>query len=121
MQLIGENGLPRWHRWELVEGTLVESETKDGTVTLQVHGLSFLVMLPDPRRDRYRVTAILQHLQASPVDAHTGEFVGFDSMVGSNGTILDPVILGDYSESLSLGEIAQDKALDTGSIWSRRP
>ncbi len=104
--LVGRTGSPRWHRWLIGEATLVASETKDGTVDLKTHGLSFLELVPDPRQNRYRVTAYLRHLQANPLGAGVGVYVGLDAVSAPSGTTVYPVVLAEFSESYSLGEIS---------------
>jgi serine/threonine protein kinase len=115
VELIGKNGRPRWHRWAVGEASLTESETKDGTVALQARGLTFLELLPDPRRNHYRVTFILRHLHADPLDAFTGGYVGGAAAVPA-GNAVYPAVLAEFRESYSLNELQNPKLLAAHAV-----
>jgi len=56
--LIGETGLPTWHRWALGPASLTTSGVYlDGTAAFKPDDYSLLELVSDPMTDRYRLTA----------------------------------------------------------------
>jgi serine/threonine-protein kinase len=100
VEFIGDKGFPRWSRWAVGKGILVPADTGDGTVALQTRGLSLLELVPDPRRERYRVSVWLRHLQANPLGGDVGVYIGHDVA----GT-LHSVLWGQFSELLTIDEM----------------
>jgi serine/threonine protein kinase len=60
--LVGETGLPRWHRWALGPTALGESTAGDRSCYFESMQHSLLELLPDPGIDRYRLTADVRFL-----------------------------------------------------------
>ncbi|QJW96980.1 serine/threonine-protein kinase [Frigoriglobus tundricola] len=104
VNLLGADGRPRRPRWVIDEAQVTASETRDGTIALQTHGLAFLELLSDPRRDRYRVTAHLRHLHANPHGGCVGMYVGGTSVAAPDGGEIYPAVLAQFWESYSLEE-----------------
>lgn len=56
--MIGETGLPSWHRWALGPTSLTTSGVYlDGTASFKSDEYSLLELVSDPMTDRYRLTA----------------------------------------------------------------
>lgn len=56
--LIGETGLPLWHRWAMSAATLTTSAAiLDDTTSFKPDDFTLLELLSDPMTDRYRLTA----------------------------------------------------------------
>jgi len=56
--LIGETGLPAWHRWAIGPAPLTTTGTfLDGTASFNADTYSMLELVSDPMTDRYRLTA----------------------------------------------------------------
>jgi hypothetical protein len=65
--LVGETGLPQWHRWRLGAAPLVESNIEfDRTCSFQSAECSLLELVADPMTDRYRFTAELRQDSNKP-------------------------------------------------------
>jgi serine/threonine-protein kinase len=55
--LVGPTGAPSWSRWVDVEGNLTKSTEYSEVLRVESGAMALLELLPDPGRDRYRVTA----------------------------------------------------------------
>lgn len=73
--LVGERGLPAWHRWLTGDSILVEAED-DRACSFQTQTESALVLVRDPMGPRYRFTADIRHDGYGPDDSYVGLFVG---------------------------------------------
>ncbi len=67
--LIGETGLPRWHRWIGLKGMLDYSQLGDRTTGMQSQRYSGLMLVEDPMTDHYRIKADIQHFGGMRADA----------------------------------------------------
>lgn len=112
--LVGPTGKPQWHQWAVSEGTLAPSASRDGTYDLQSHGLTFLELLPDPRHDRYRLTAELRHVGGNRGGVcAVGLYVGFETVVSKTGNSVSPVLLAWYEDVFT--------ASDSKKLGKREP
>src|SRR5262249_7436328 len=105
--LVGETGLPRWHDWRLAAATLGASPTKDRACYFQTFEFSLLDIAPDPRIDRYRVTAEICHLIAEPrrqgeqrSPGRVGLYFGADSQPAADGRIVTTLFLVIFSDEV---------------------
>jgi serine/threonine-protein kinase len=64
--LVGETGLPRYHRAVLGPITLGESSLGDGACTFRTDVRDVLELLPDPGVNRYRVRLDIRHVAVNP-------------------------------------------------------
>lgn len=70
--LIGETGLPAWHRWALGPASLTTSGVYlDDTASFKPDDYSLLELVSDPMADRYRLTAEVR--DDTPTDANADE------------------------------------------------
>jgi len=75
--LIGETGPPRWLRWKDVKGAVRDSAE---VFSFQTIGACFVELLPDPRVERYELSAEIRH-DRNPQDkpSYVGVYVGFQA------------------------------------------
>ena len=76
LTLVGETGLPKYHRGWLEPTTVGLSPTGDGAASFRSFGTSLVELAPDLEVDRYTVRLELQHLRDGPGNVATGS-VGF--------------------------------------------
>ena len=84
--LVGEKGLPRYHRWELDEVALIQPPDAEGAPGFQTQTLSLLELAPDTGSTRYRVSAEIRHLGGREGDSAVGVYLGPSSAVAPDGT-----------------------------------
>jgi serine/threonine-protein kinase len=85
--LIGPSGPPAWHRWALGEVPLAESIAGDGACGFQTQTASLLELCPDPKTDRYQLSAEFRHLKEADREATgAGVYVGWSESPGPDGT-----------------------------------
>jgi len=73
--LVGETGYPKWFRWRAGKDSQRTHIEPDGTFSAEMirpHVTGVLELLPDPRTDRYKLTAQIRHDVGG-----SGGFVGF--------------------------------------------
>jgi len=76
--LIGESGWPKWFRWQAGKDSQRMHIEPDGTFSAEMverHSLGVLELLPDPRTDRYKVTAQIRH-DLGAYGGYVGLYVG---------------------------------------------
>jgi hypothetical protein len=76
VELIGNDGEPRWHRWRGMVSTLGLSQFGDKSPVFQTNKTTGLELVPDPMRDQYRLTAEIRHLALSNVFEKASEGAG---------------------------------------------
>jgi serine/threonine-protein kinase len=77
VKLVGESGLPRWHRWDGAAGTFTESNYNDGTCSFHAAASAFLVLLPtEDVPAAYLLRADVRHEVASDGASRAGLFFG---------------------------------------------
>ncbi len=59
--LIGPTGLPKWHDWAILPGSLFPSQRGDKTSGMQSQRYSGLILVEDPMTDHYRFRAQIRH------------------------------------------------------------
>src|SRR5205823_5144431 len=64
-ELIGDNGPPRWWRWQTGADGGQTSVGPDGTFSVHTWTLSLVELLRDPRCDRYHICAEVRHRRGS--------------------------------------------------------
>ncbi|QJW98021.1 Serine/threonine protein kinase PrkC, regulator of stationary phase [Frigoriglobus tundricola] len=110
VELIGDGGEPHWYRWRGMASTLGRSQFGGPSVVFQTTKTTGLELVPDPRRDRYRVTAELRHLTlSSEADEHrkevgvgrVGLFLAAQSDDCPDGTRFDRYLLLWYTDFLT--------------------
>jgi hypothetical protein len=70
--LIGEEGMPKWHRWATNEATQKYLLAQDGSFRLASEGFGLLELVRDPQHSRYRLSAWARHDE----NLHTSSAVG---------------------------------------------
>jgi serine/threonine-protein kinase len=76
--LVGDGGLPKWHRWCVDEAGLAQPDPGDKALAFHTLGLSLLELVPDPQCGHYRLTAEVRH-DDSPDIGEVGLFFGYQS------------------------------------------
>jgi serine/threonine-protein kinase len=77
-QLIGVTGGPRWLKSVVGSSQSGVEKDKDGAFSVQSFGASLLLLAPDPKMDRYRISAQIRH-DDSDVFGGVGLFVAYAS------------------------------------------
>lgn len=83
--LVGEKGMPRYHRWELDEVQLTLPSGADGAPGFQSLTLSMLELAPDTGSDRYRLSAEIKHVSGSDPVSCVGIYLGPTSAITPYG------------------------------------
>jgi predicted Ser/Thr protein kinase len=113
--LVGENGMPRWHRWRLGPTALAPSvRVADGTCSFQTAGVSLLELHPAPRIDRYRITAELRLdgttlvplAKGAPPVGRAGLYFGYQDLNAVAAEATDRFWVVDFAEQWHPGEAA---------------
>jgi hypothetical protein len=80
--LIGKDGSPKWFRWALGKATLGESYQHLRVCEVQTNQTSLLELLPDPGRDRYRISAEFSVGRAigGLVETETAVYFGYQEL-----------------------------------------
>ena len=105
VDLMGKDGLPRWHKWHVSEGQLRLAVANDGSVDVTAYEQTFLELVRDPRRDSYRFKAKLRQQTTSGGDGTIGLYVGFDRITSPNKCSVYPVVLSEFSEVYTGAEL----------------
>jgi predicted Ser/Thr protein kinase len=75
--LVRDQGMPRWHRWELgaAKLDLRDSPNGDGAVGFNANQLSLLELCSDTFRDRYTFEAEIQHVKNFEYSGRVGVYL----------------------------------------------
>jgi hypothetical protein len=108
--LIGEKGLPKWHRWVLGSPELGLSSTGDGTCSFESMGRAFLEMCRDPMSNHYRVRADVRFARSKlPAEAApggeingvttAGVYFGYSASPGNAGATAHAMFVVGFDDS----------------------
>jgi serine/threonine-protein kinase len=102
--LVGETGLPRYHRWRLGGGEFGTSTTGEGACYYESVGYSLLELAPDPGIDRYRLTLDICHVGAaggppvSPDRSWVGPYFGHAESPTADGRSVHTLFGSTFSD-----------------------
>src|SRR5262249_6242710 len=82
--LLGEGGPPGWSRWTSGEDAATVTAKEDRPFAVATFAAAMLKLLPDPKTDRYRLSAEVRHDEAADV-SEVGVYFGFGTQPTAGG------------------------------------
>jgi len=102
--LVGASGLPSWYRWHGGRADLELVDDGSEVASFRATQLSFLELCPNPRCDRFRLTAEVRHLESPTGDGRVGVFVGYTGGGADSDFRVDRCYGTEYSDLLIRGQ-----------------
>jgi serine/threonine protein kinase len=120
VQLLGESGTPRYHRWALGSATFGQATNGSPACYYETMGMGLLELCPAPGIDRYRITLDILQLEAHAGDPpgkpqglrYLGPYFGYSSATTADGRLVHWYFATTFSDIRPNGENTLDTNRD---------